>query len=546
MRNPLWRQALLAPVFAAGIIAASPEGLAAEPGLGVSRSEVQRLYTQSGFRFGKPDIECPSGFHRDWNNSDSAACIDSDGTNRVSGQPRVIGRTSLGDTSVEVYLVGPPDDLSKATLQMVFLPGERAAWAANALHASALLRTFGWPEPVEWVTENLQRALSGQDISTRRDDILVSLNGTAVLPGAPPTIFFLSVEAVESEAARRERELQAKREREQAEIVTARQALADGDALSQRGELVAAIEAWNQAVQVSATQEEARVRQLAAWRKIAGQRAELSDFTGAVQAFESARAVLPREHRTDFENGTFDLQVQMVEGLLVERPLDALAFVELSQVILERRPDLYRDVLITTARMGCSVDALDWYSSAHQVQSLKGDTAIEAAICAVDRMAAAVDGGSLDLARAHYEKAEAWAPNVQEVKRAGAGLRRAEARKEKEARSSETSHARSETLTKAGLIGTFGGGALLGGSCLMQLAATSTAEELQGAEHLRDEVERLVAQGQFQQGTARVLAGSGLAVGSIGLVLLAKQSGGTTSGLRMGATPSGLILELTW
>ena len=94
----------------------------------------------------------------------------------ADGRSRVVGRSTDGRTTLE--LIGPPEGLTAVNL-MAALPEDRPLTRLKNLNAISLLiesTLFDWPEAANWVSINIDRAFSGDGVSTSTNGKTVSMS----------------------------------------------------------------------------------------------------------------------------------------------------------------------------------------------------------------------------------------------------------------------------------------------------------------------------------------------------------------------------------
>lgn len=111
-------------------------------GLGVSRAAVQRVYERPavGFRFNEAEP--------------------------VRDQPRVMGTAPNGLAFVE--LIGPPDDLTKATIIVTVPKDNPTAIQENSIYMLGLVTTVmpDWSDGPTWVSQNITKAINSSEAVT--------------------------------------------------------------------------------------------------------------------------------------------------------------------------------------------------------------------------------------------------------------------------------------------------------------------------------------------------------------------------------------------
>ncbi|MBT4740388.1 MAG: hypothetical protein HN793_05260 [Rhodospirillaceae bacterium] len=94
----------------------------------------------------------------------------------ADGRSRVIGRTEDGRTTLE--LVGPPEGITSANL-MAALPEANPLVRLRNLNAVSLLvevALFDWSGAPDWVSKNIDRAYSGNGVTTQASGKTVTMS----------------------------------------------------------------------------------------------------------------------------------------------------------------------------------------------------------------------------------------------------------------------------------------------------------------------------------------------------------------------------------
>ncbi len=129
-------------------------------GLGVARDAIQSV-------FEAPPLE--------YSFSDAPA---------VQGQPRVVG--DLPSHLGHVELIGPPDNLMRASVMVGMGHDDPATWTAGAYALTTFLQRAvpTWSEGREWLGRNLSEASKQGTVSTRRGPLEITLStqgGTGIV-----------------------------------------------------------------------------------------------------------------------------------------------------------------------------------------------------------------------------------------------------------------------------------------------------------------------------------------------------------------------------
>ena len=480
----------------------SPTASAEHLGLGVTRAQVQEMFERPGlaFRFAKPDFECPTGYYRDWK-APEGTCAAKDGSASVRGRPRVIGES--GTQSLD--LVGPPEDIEKATLTLTFVPGERAQWVFNMMYAAGLLKEIlGWEGAADWVTANLPTAAAGEEVEFRRGNRLVTMKGMADLP-----VVFVTIEAVESPEAVAERQAAERR-------AAGRRALKDGDGLQVAGRLPDAIAAWEAAARVPDTASEARSRQAHAWVQVAAELAT-SDTDGAMKALDAAAKVAPASEAGLVETEAAAVRVALARSLADSTPDIARRVLAPSSAAQAADPGLYRAVTIATAEARCADASLPLYAEAAQLAALTPVERAALGACALTLTNSDLEAGRLSAARQHFDVAQSNASDLSAVADLGRRLTRAERKA-----------SRGGGYDARPLVGKL----MLGGGAVMLIPAAvsygqagSAQEEIQSGPHAGSEVEALAADGRAAETHMWLWAGGAVAVAAGGYGVLVWHAG---------------------
>lgn len=488
----------LSPAAAFGAPATvSPIASAEHLGLGVTRAELQEMFERPGlaFRFAKPDFECPTGYHRDWKAPDGM-CAANAGSGSVRGRPRVIG--TAGTQSLD--LVGPADDIEKATLTLTFVPGEREQWVFNMLYAAGLMKEIlGWEGSADWVSANLPKAAAGETVELRRGNRLVMLKGMRDLP-----VVFLTVEAVESPEAVAERQAAERR-------AAGERALDDGDRLKALGQMSAAITAWDTAARVPDTASEARSRQAHAWVQVAAELAT-SDTDGAISALDAAAKAAPSGEADRVEREAAAVRVSLARSLATSSPAVARTVLLASKTAQAADSQLFRSVTVAVASRSCSDSSLALYAEADELASLTPDEREHAGECALTLTSGDLDSGRVSAARQHFDAALRYAPNLDSARDVERSLKKAERKVQR---------GNGPGIRPViGITSLIGAGALGVGSVASFVSAGAAETDVMAGAHTTTELDTLIADGQGAEVRGWLFAGGGLALGVVGLAVL--------------------------
>ena len=501
----------LAPTAAFGAPSSSAEP-AEHLGLGVTRAEIQTMYERPGvgFQFDKPDFECPTGFVRDRKTTEDM-CVaggpgaGSEDAGRIKGAPRVMGYAPTGDRTTALFLVGPPEDLQKASLMMTFLPSRREQWPVNILYAGALIEEIlGWPGGTDWAIENVPKAVESGPIELRRGNRLVRVSATAGMP-----IVFVSVEAVESPESVAAREAAERR-------ADGARALAEGDGLQGAGRLSAAITAWDPAARIPETASAARSRQAHAWVKLAAELAP-SDTSGAIKALDAAAKAAPTGEADRVEREGSVVRVSLARSLATSSPAVARTVLLASKAAQAADPDLLRTVTVAVARASCSDASLTLYAEAGELGPLTHEEREDAGECALTLTSGDLDAGRVSDARQHFDASQSYAPSLTAADDVGRSLRKAERK---------AAHGGGyDARPLVGRLMLGGGAVMLIPAVLSYGQAGSAQEQIQSGPHAGTEVESLAATGRSSETRAWLWAGGAVAVAATGFGVLVWHAG---------------------